>query len=84
MNFELELDRVAELIQKEKAKRVCIQLADGLKPKAKEIVDFLKEKTGATVFVWYGSCYGACDVPKIDEHFDLLVQFGHRELKKND
>ncbi len=84
MNFKLELDKVAELIQKEKAKRVCIQLADGLKPKAKEIVDFLEEKTDATIFIWYGSCYGACDVPKIDESFDLLVQFGHKEFKKND
>ena len=41
---DLELDKVIESIKKEKAKTVCIQLADGLKPRATEIVDYIKSK----------------------------------------
>ena len=34
MKYNLELEKAADAIKKEKAKRVCIQLPDGLKPKA--------------------------------------------------
>jgi 2-(3-amino-3-carboxypropyl)histidine synthase len=81
MQYNLELDKAAELIQKEKAKKVCIQLPDGLKPKAKEITDHLQEKTKAKVFIWAGSCFGACDTPNI-KGFDLLIQWGHSAWKR--
>ena len=83
MEYELELERAAEEIKKAKAKRVCIQLPDGLKPEAKKIVDELKEKTGAEIVIWLGSCYGACDIPKQVEELkvDLLIQWGHSEWK---
>ena len=42
MEYDLELDRVVNEIKKQKAKRVLVQLPDGLKPKAKEIVDVLR------------------------------------------
>ena len=74
-DYDLELKKVVKEIKKQKAKTVCIQLADGLKPKATEISDFLEKETKAKVFVWAGSCFGGCDVPEPD--VDLLVQFGH-------
>jgi diphthamide biosynthesis enzyme Dph1/Dph2-like protein len=80
MQYDLELERAAEMIKKEKAKSVCIQLPDGLKPKAKEIVDFLKSNTGAKVSIWAGSCFGACDTPDI-KGVDLLIQWGHSAWK---
>ena len=76
--YDLELDKVVEKIKKERAKTVCIQLADGLKPRASEIVDYIKNKVGVDVFVWFESCFGACDVPELD--VDLLIQFGHNEF----
>ena len=76
--YDLELDRVAEKIKMEKAKTVCIQLADGLKPRATEIADYLKKRTNAEIFIWMESCFGACDVP--DLNVDLLIQFGHNEF----
>ena len=82
MQYDLELDRAADLISAEKAKKVCIQLPDGLKPKAKEIVDFLQSKTKASIFIWSGSCFGACDTPNLNKDFDLLIQWGHSEWKK--
>ena len=80
MNYNLELEKVADKINQELAKKVCIQLPDGLKPKAKEITDYLKEKTKADIFLWAGSCFGACDTPNIEHlNFDLLIQWGHSE-----
>lgn len=78
MEYDLELNKVVEEIKRNKAKSVCIQLPDGLKPKAKEIVDFLEKNTKAEVTVWLGSCYGACDIPNLD--VDLLIQWGHSEF----
>ena len=78
--FDLELDKAALKIKKENAKLVCIQLPDGLKPKAKEISDYLEKKTNAKIIIFLGSCYGACDIPKIKA--DLLIQWGHSEWKK--
>ena len=82
MNYNLELDKAAELITKEKAKNVCIQLPDGLKPKAAEIADFLKTKTKAEIFICAGSCFGACDTPILPKEYDLLIQWGHSVWKK--
>jgi len=82
MKYNLELQKAADKIKKEKAKLVCIQLPDGLKPKAKEITDFLSKNTSAKIVIWAGSCFGACDTPKIEHlDFDLLIHFGHSEWK---
>jgi len=83
MDYALEIDRIAERINRMKAKRVCIQLPDGLKPKAEEIQREIEEKTEATVLIWAGSCFGACDTPGGLEKLgvDLLVQFGHSEWR---
>ena len=43
MEYELELERACEEIKKAKAKRVCVQLPDGLKPQAEKIAKELKE-----------------------------------------
>lgn len=80
MQYELELERAVKEIKKNNAKTVCIQLPDGLKPKAREIADFIEEKTKAKVMIWLSSCYGSCDVPKLD--VDLLIQWGHSEFRK--
>lgn len=81
MEYDLELDRVAREIKKSKAKTVCIQLPDGLKPKAKEIADELESKTSSKIIIWLGSCFGSCDVPDI-KGVDLLIQWGHSKWKK--
>ena len=62
MKYDLELDKVIKEIKKNKAKTVCIQLPDGLKPKAKEIVDAIESATKAHVLIWAGSNFGACDL----------------------
>ena len=90
IEYDLELDRVTSEIKKQKAKRVLIQLPDGLKPYAASIVGELKNKLGSKskteIFVWLDSCYGACDVPSAEAEklgVDMIIQFGHSEFHRN-
>ena len=76
MEYDLELDKAVKEINNVNAKNVLIQLPDGLKPKATEIVEKIKEKTSANIFIWMQSCWGSCDYPEI-KNIDLLIQFGH-------
>ncbi len=82
-NYDLEIEKAVEKIKQEKAKFVCIQLPEGLKPKANEIVEELEKQTSATIITWLGSCYGACDIPTQVELLgvDLLIQWGHSSWK---
>ena len=84
MQVDLEINRIVKEIKNIKAKRVCIQLPDGLKPKATEVADKLGKKTDAEIYIWLGSNFGACDVPIQLKHldFDLIVNFGHSGIKK--
>lgn len=78
-SYDLEMEKVIERIKKDSAKMVCIQLPDGLKPRAKEIQQAIEKNTDANAIIWMGSCYGACDVPLQVERMgiDLLIQWGH-------
>ena len=80
-NYDLELNRAVEEIKKANAKLVCIQLPDGLKPRAREIQEHIERNTNASVVIWLGSCWGGCDVPVSAEKLgvDLLIQWGHSE-----
>ena len=77
--YDLELDRIVKIVKNQKAKKILLQFPDGLKPKATKIVDYLQEKVDNTeFFIWFSSCFGACDVPQVSEKdFDLIIQFGH-------
>ncbi|MFH1439746.1 MAG: diphthamide synthesis protein [Candidatus Woesearchaeota archaeon] len=85
-NYDLELNKAIAEIKKTKAKNVCIQLPDGLKPKAKEIKEAIDKiiaikENKVNIFIWAGSCFGACDTPQsLDKlKIDLLIQWGHSE-----
>ena len=82
MQYDLELDKVISNIKKSKAKRVCINLAEGLKPMADKIKREIESKTNAEAFIWADSCFGACDIPLEIEKLgiELLIQFGHNEM----
>jgi 2-(3-amino-3-carboxypropyl)histidine synthase len=82
-DYDLELEKVILEIQKHKAKKVLIQLGEGLKPQAITIQEQLqsKLKDDCQIYFWLNSCYGKCDIPEIidskNNDFDLLIQFGH-------
>lgn len=81
-SFALEEKRLITEIQKHKAKRVLIQLPEGLKPYAPRIAATI-EKVGAQAFVSAGPCYGACDLAIQEAQeisADLIVHYGHTQM----
>lgn len=84
MEYDLDLEAAIKHIKEENAKKVCIQLPDGLKPKSGIIAKELEEKTNAKIIIWAGSCFGACDTPNIPENLgvDLVIQWGHKKFEK--
>ncbi len=79
--YNLELEKIIKKIKSEKLKKILLQFPDGLKPLATAITDYLTEKTNADFRIWFGSCFGACDIPPVKENFDLIIQFGHARLR---
>lgn len=79
MEWDLELEKIAEEIKQAKANKVILQLPDGLKPRAMKITKELEKLSGARIYVWFGSNFGACDVPVHIEKkgFDMIINFGH-------
>lgn len=77
--YDLETKKLANDINKNKNKLVVLQFPDGLKYYAKEVVDELKKQTQSQYFIYFGPCFGACDVPLHLKqlNFDLCVQWGH-------
>ncbi len=82
MEYNLDLEKAVKSIKKEKAKIVCIQLPDGLKPQATKIAKYLEENTNAKIVIWLNSNWGSCDVPLGLETIkvDLLINFGHNSF----
>ena len=84
--YNLELSKVIEEINKQKAKQILIQLPDGIKHKSDEVADFIEKNTEAKAFIWLGSCFGACDIPLNTKllDIDLIIQWGHNRFNKED
>jgi 2-(3-amino-3-carboxypropyl)histidine synthase len=82
--FDFEEERVKQEILKLKAKRVLIQLPEGLKPEAPRLAKIV-EKFGSLPIVSADPCYGACDLAMADAEslgVDLIVHYGHSKLLK--
>ena len=80
--FDLEEHRLREEITRRRAKRVLIQLPEGLKPEAPRLAAIV-EDAGATVIVSADPCYGACDMALSEAESlgaDLLIHYGHAEM----
>jgi len=82
--FNFEEERLAKEIQKHKAKRVLVQLPEGLKPYAPRIAAAV-ESVGAQAFISADPCYGACDLAIYEAktlQADLIIHYGHTEMNK--
>ena len=80
--FDLEEERVKQEILKLGAKRVLIQLPEGLKPEAPHIAKTV-EKFGVLPIVSADPCYGACDLAIAEAEslgVDLIIHYGHSKL----
>ena len=80
--FDLEEERLQEEVKKRAAKRVLLQLPEGLKAVGPHLAS-LVEKVGAVAIVSADPCYGACDLAIQDAQSvgaDLLVHYGHSKM----
>jgi 2-(3-amino-3-carboxypropyl)histidine synthase len=85
-NFDFEEERVKQEILRLGAKRVLLQLPEGLKPEAPRLAKAI-EKTGALPIVSADPCYGACDLAtEAAESLgaDLIVHYGHAKSLKHE
>ena len=81
--YDLEPERVATEIRERGAKRVLVQLPDGLRPTAFALTETLTTLTDAEILLSGDSCYGACDVALSQAEevgADLIVHYGHSRM----
>ncbi len=80
--FDFEEERIKQEITKLGAKRVLLQLPEGLKPEAPRLAKIVEE-SGALAIISADPCYGACDIAVNEAErlgVDLIVHFGHSNL----
>jgi 2-(3-amino-3-carboxypropyl)histidine synthase len=80
MDYLVDFEKIKGEIKKHKARRVLLQIPEGLKIYAIEWVKRLKEP-GYELFVSSDPCWGACDI-QTPEFIDLTIHFGHSQLVK--
>jgi 2-(3-amino-3-carboxypropyl)histidine synthase len=83
-HFDLEEERVKQEVLKQDAKRVLIQLPEGLKPEAPRLAKVV-EKAGALPIISADPCYGACDISTAEAEslgVDLIIHYGHSRMVK--
>jgi 2-(3-amino-3-carboxypropyl)histidine synthase len=84
--FDFEEARIKQKIAKLEAKRVLLQMPEGLKPEGTRIAKII-EKRGALPIISADPCYGACDLATAEAErlgIDLIVHFGHSKLMKHE
>jgi diphthamide biosynthesis enzyme Dph1/Dph2-like protein len=80
--YDIEIECIIAKIKKDKPGRVLIQLPDGLKQYATQIIDLIEKEVETNISIWLGTCFGACDKPNTDA--DLVIQFGHAPWGKKE
>lgn len=83
--MDIDTVKIKEAILKCDAKKVAIQIPEGLKMQALEISDEI-ESLGVTTLIIADPCFGACDIPDHDMKrlgCDLIVHFAHSQFIKS-
>jgi len=78
----LDHTRLIQKIKKKKAQKILLQLPEGLKMQALDIVKSL-EKSGAEILLSIETCYGACDILDREAKSlgcNLIIHVGHSEM----
>jgi len=84
LQFDFEEERVKQEIRRHNAKRVLIQLPEGLKSEAPRLARIV-EKSGGLPIISADPCYGACDLATTDAESldaDLIIHYGHSKMVK--
>ena len=81
--IEVDFEAVAQAIKDKKPRRVLLQIPEGLKTRATDIVLELNSRYPAEYITLVEPCFGACDLADekaVKLQADLLVHFGHSEM----
>ncbi len=84
--FDFEEERIKQQIRKLDAKRILLQLPEGLKKEGPRLARIVEE-AGALPIISADPCYGACDLAIVDAEklrIDLIIHFGHSRLVKHE
>ena len=85
--YKFDEENLIKKIKERKAKRVLLQLPEGLKKEASRLAKFIQDNTNSEVIVAGEPCWGACDLA-LDEarnlKADLIVLYGHAPFMKID
>lgn len=85
--YDFEFDRVIAEINERRAKKVLIQLPDGLRPYAFQLAEKIQKINQVNIIFSGDSCYGACDLAirqAKELNVDLLIHYGHSLMVKTD
>lgn len=79
--FDLDLERVLNIIKDKNCKKVGLQFPEGLKRQAINIAGEIQEKTSAQAIISGNPSFGACDIDTIlASRVDVLFHFGHARM----
>lgn len=77
---KLDLESVLPELERRNAKRIGIQLPDGLKYRCERIAEFFEER-GYEVIISGSPCYGACDLDlNLLKDVDVLLHLAHTPI----
>jgi len=82
LGFDFELDKLKQEITRLGAKRVLLQMPQGLKPQALQLAQ-LVTSCDALPIVLVDPCYGACDIAQSEAEglaADLIIHIGHTQM----
>ena len=79
--YDIPVELAVEAIRRASARRVVVQLPDGLKPLGVALAKCLESLTGAEVLLHADSTFGACDLQygqlEVTLNPDVIVHVGH-------
>jgi len=81
--IEIDFEQVSQEIAQKKPRRVLLQIPEGLKTRATELVKELEKRYPAEYVTLVDPCFGACDLADekaVKLQADLLVHFGHNQM----
>ena len=85
--YKFDEENLIREIKERKAKRLLLQLPEGLKKEASRLTKFIQENSNSEVIVAGEPCWGACDIA-LDEaknlKADLIILYGHASFMKVD
>jgi len=79
--IKIDYKKIEKGMKRLRPKTVLLQLPEGLKRKAGEISDEVRERFRCEVLISGDSCFGSCDIPSASADLvDTIIQVGHWEM----